>query len=91
MATIKAVSLLAGTPDDLFKPYQLDAYREALDRLAADGHLFHCDCTRALLGPGGACAGGCAPRQDQPACKAKFPPKFSSSRKCPLTAKNGAP
>ena len=41
------------------------AYREALDRLAADGHLFHCDCTRALLGPGGACAGRCAPRQDQ--------------------------
>jgi tetratricopeptide (TPR) repeat protein len=26
-----AVSLLAGTPEDLFKPYQLDAYREALE------------------------------------------------------------
>ena len=28
---LAAVSLLAGTPEDLFKPYQLDAYREVLD------------------------------------------------------------
>jgi len=26
-----AISLLAGTPDDLFKPYQLEAYREVFD------------------------------------------------------------
>lgn len=39
-------------------------YDRALAQLAAAGHLFHCDCTRAMLGPGGACGGRCAPRQD---------------------------
>ncbi len=39
------------------------AYRDTLDHLAAMGQLFRCDCTRAMLGPGGACGGRCAPRQ----------------------------
>ncbi len=39
------------------------AYRQALERLAANRLLFRCDCTRALLGPGGACAGHCRQRQ----------------------------
>ncbi len=39
------------------------AYRQALAQLAADDHLFRCDCTRARLGPEGACNGRCAPRQ----------------------------
>lgn len=39
------------------------AYAQALEALAAGGHLFHCDCTRQLLGPGGACAGRCRERQ----------------------------
>ncbi len=42
-----------------------EAYRNALDDLAAAGHLFACDCTRATLGPDGACAGRCRPRQDR--------------------------
>jgi len=39
------------------------AYAEALETLAAGGHLFRCDCTRQMLGPGGACAGHCRDRQ----------------------------
>ncbi len=39
------------------------AYNAALESLSAAGHLFHCDCTRAMLGPGGACNGRCGPRQ----------------------------
>lgn len=39
------------------------AYRQALERLAAGHHLFHCDCSRAVLGPGGACARHCRQRQ----------------------------
>jgi glutamyl-Q tRNA(Asp) synthetase len=39
------------------------AYQEALAQLEQAGHLFHCDCTRAMLGPGGACRGRCLPRQ----------------------------
>ncbi len=41
------------------------AYAAALERLAAGGHLFSCDCTRALLGPDGACCGRCRERQGQ--------------------------
>jgi glutamyl-Q tRNA(Asp) synthetase len=60
------------------------AYRQALENLGASGHLFHCDCTRAMLGPGGACGGRCQPRQEQvslpsatrvsvpPACRIRF-------------------
>ena len=43
---------------------RLGAYDETLQRLRASGQLFNCDCTRAMLGPDGACAGRCAPRQD---------------------------
>jgi glutamyl-Q tRNA(Asp) synthetase len=44
---------------------QRDAtYTGALAQLAASGHLFTCDCTRAILGPGGACGGRCQPRQN---------------------------
>lgn len=39
------------------------AYAEALEALAAGGHLFRCNCTRQMLGPGGACAGRCRERQ----------------------------
>ncbi len=40
-----------------------DAYRQALQALQHSGQLFRCDCTRARLGPGGACNGHCQPRQ----------------------------
>lgn len=40
-----------------------EAYCAALAQLRAAGQLFRCDCTRAMLGPGGACAGRCPPRQ----------------------------
>ena len=39
------------------------AYRAALDRLAAQGLLFRCECNRKSLGPGGTCAGACRSRQ----------------------------
>jgi glutamyl-Q tRNA(Asp) synthetase len=39
------------------------AYADALERLWALGCLFRCDCTRAMLGPDGACGGRCLPRQ----------------------------
>lgn len=39
------------------------AYDRALADLDARGLLFRCDCTRAMLGPGGACGGRCEPRQ----------------------------
>ena len=51
--------------DVLFQSQRHDAYAAALDRLSAEGHLFHCDCTRQLLGPDGACSGGCRERQGQ--------------------------
>lgn len=38
-------------------------YQAALAQLDAAGWLFHCDCTRAMLGAGGACNGRCQPRQ----------------------------
>ena len=41
------------------------AYEDALSTLHNLGHLFRCDCTRAMLGPGGACDGRCQPRQEQ--------------------------
>lgn len=40
------------------------AYEQALQALADRGCLFHCTCTRAQLGPDGACAGRC--RGDSP-------------------------
>lgn len=47
----------------LYQSERHDAYAAALDRLAATGRLFHCDCTRAMLGPHGACRGRCRSRQ----------------------------
>jgi glutamyl-Q tRNA(Asp) synthetase len=47
----------------LWQSQRHDAYRNALAQLQQSGHLFRCDCTRALLGPGGACRGRCLPRQ----------------------------
>jgi glutamyl-Q tRNA(Asp) synthetase len=51
--------------DVLFQSRRDAAYTAALARLAAGGHLFSCDCTRALLGPDGACCGHCRERQGQ--------------------------
>jgi len=51
--------------DVLFQSRRGAAYSAALARLAAGGHLFSCDCTRALLGPDGACCGHCRERQGQ--------------------------
>ena len=39
------------------------AYTAALEELATRDHLFCCDCTRAMLGPGGSCRDRCKPRQ----------------------------
>ena len=41
------------------------AYATTLTELGAGNHLFYCDCTRVMLGPGGACGGRCQPRQAQ--------------------------
>lgn len=49
----------------LFQSSRSHAYDQALEQLAESGDLFRCDCTRALLGPGGSCAGRCAPRQPE--------------------------
>lgn len=46
----------------LFQSTRLAAYDAALARLAAAGHLFACDCSRATLGTGGVCAGDCRAR-----------------------------
>jgi len=48
----------------LFQSERHDAYAAALDKLAATGRLFHCDCTRAMLGPHGVCQGHCRTRQE---------------------------
>ena len=47
----------------LWQSQRDSAYRDTLAQLDGAGHLFHCDCTRALLGPDGACGGRCQPRQ----------------------------
>ena len=49
--------------DVLWQSERAPAYTAALHELAGGGHLFYCDCTRATLGPGGACRGHCKPRQ----------------------------
>lgn len=49
----------------LWQSQRDSAYQQCLERLAAAGHLFHCDCTRAMLGPDGACGGHCLPRQTE--------------------------
>jgi glutamyl-Q tRNA(Asp) synthetase len=50
--------------DVQFQSERGTAYAAALRELALAGHLFHCDCTRARVGPGGSCQGGCRQRQD---------------------------
>ncbi|RLQ20474.1 tRNA glutamyl-Q(34) synthetase GluQRS [Seongchinamella sediminis] len=49
----------------LYQRTRSDAYDRALAQLTAQGLVFHCDCSRAMLGPGGSCGGRCAPRQDE--------------------------
>jgi glutamyl-Q tRNA(Asp) synthetase len=49
--------------DVLWQSKRHPAYLEALAQLETGNCLFRCDCTRARLGPGGACAGHCQPRQ----------------------------
>lgn len=51
--------------DILWQSQRYPAYRAALAELDAAGSLFKCDCTRAMLGPGGACAGRCKVRQPE--------------------------
>lgn len=51
--------------DILWQGQRDSAYRAALAVLERSGHLFHCDCSRAKLGAGGACDGHCQPRQPQ--------------------------
>ncbi|MFT4613062.1 MAG: glutamyl-Q tRNA(Asp) synthetase [Bacteroidia bacterium] len=48
--------------DVLWQSKRSEAYETALHTLAINQHLFACDCTRALLGPNGACAGRCGHR-----------------------------
>ena len=47
----------------MWQGQRLHAYGRARARLADAGHLFRCACTRASLGPDGACGGRCAARQ----------------------------
>ena len=49
--------------DVLYQSQRSQAYDQALQRLADTGALFRCDCTRAMLGPGGSCNGRCQGRQ----------------------------
>ena len=57
------------------------AYAEALAQLETAGQLFRCDCTRAMLGPNGACAGRCLPRQADlgavAAVRVSVPPNYT--------------
>ena len=65
----------------LYQSTRAKAYARGLDALAAAGHLFHCDCTRAMLGPDGACCGRCRPRQDEVSpprsSRVSVPPNYS--------------
>ena len=63
LASLEAHGLLW---DDqvLWQSSRQQAYRDALSALDQTGQLFRCDCTRALLGPGGACHGRCLSRQE---------------------------
>tara|TARA_R110002110_G_scaffold362241_1_gene571973 strand:+ start:28926 stop:29825 length:900 start_codon:yes stop_codon:yes gene_type:complete len=47
----------------VYQSQRYAAYQSALQQLNTEGQLFKCDCTRALLGPNGACNGRCKPRQ----------------------------
>lgn len=41
-----------------------ESYDAALLALEEQGRLFHCSCTRSILGPGGTCGGRCSPEAD---------------------------
>ncbi|MFC1578887.1 tRNA glutamyl-Q(34) synthetase GluQRS [Pseudomonadota bacterium] len=47
----------------LWQSQRAQAYAAALAALDSGHHLFRCDCTRQMLGPGGACCGHCRERQ----------------------------
>ena len=47
----------------LYQSTRVAAYNAALAVLARDGHLFFCDCSRAMQGAEGACSGNCRARQ----------------------------
>ncbi len=49
----------------LWQSHRGPAYREALTLLDKRGMTFQCDCTRAMLGPGGACQNLCPTRQQK--------------------------
>ncbi len=53
---------LHGDEPTLYQSERHAAYRAALMALQRAGMLFSCDCTRAMLGPNGACTGGCRER-----------------------------
>ena len=65
----------------LYQSTRASAYAQGLAALAAAGHLFYCDCTRATLGPDGACCGRCRSRQDEVApprsSRVNVPPNYS--------------
>ena len=54
---------LAWDEEVLWQSRRAAVYAEALEALSAAHHLFYCNCTRAMLGPGGACNGHCISRQ----------------------------
>lgn len=80
----------------LWQSQRAPAYAAALGRLDRDHHLFRCDCTRQLLGPGGACCGSCRERQAQlaqplatrvavpPDCRISFTDRLQGSREVAL-------
>ncbi|MEP5566743.1 MAG: tRNA glutamyl-Q(34) synthetase GluQRS [Halioglobus sp.] len=49
----------------LWQSSRSTAYQDALQQLHQHHLLFRCDCTRAMLGPDGACNGRCQPNQDR--------------------------
>jgi glutamyl-Q tRNA(Asp) synthetase len=71
-------------------------YADALERLEELGCLFRCDCTRAMLGPNGACRGRCLPRQGEigsvaavrvsvpPDCAVEFEDRLQGRQSHPL-------
>lgn len=82
----------------LWQSQRAPAYAAALAQLDRDHHLFRCDCTRQLLGPGGACCGRCRERQAQlvqpvatrvavpPGCHISFIDRLQGTREVALGA-----
>jgi glutamyl-Q tRNA(Asp) synthetase len=80
----------------LWQSTRHDAYARALASLAAADKLFCCDCTRARLGPNGACLGDCRLRQGSLAspsatrvtvptsCRIKFTDQLQGSQQIDL-------